>query len=94
VLTSGGAARSVDGVDAARLVARGDVEIMAGAASGRGHPAILASGVDAVHLSARRQDSMRPGPGGGPGHDVTDPASSRGTRRRAAVQVERDTLSA
>lgn len=80
ILTSGGAARSVDGVSTlARLVdAAGDVEIMAGGGIRPADiPAILASGVHAVHLSARGQAGLDEpsGPGGGdPGYDVTDPA--------------------
>ncbi|MBN9176162.1 MAG: copper homeostasis protein CutC [Microbacterium sp.] len=81
VLTSGGAARSIDGVPTlARLVeAAGDVEIMAGGGGVRpvDIPAILAAGVGAVHLSARGQAGLDApaGPGGGaPGHDVTDAA--------------------
>jgi copper homeostasis protein CutC len=80
VLTSGGAVRSVDGVDVlARMVAAaGDqVEIMAG---GGVAPADIAAlrraGVGAVHLSARATagTDVPAGPGGGaPGHDVTDP---------------------
>lgn len=80
VLTSGGAARSIDGVETlARLVREaGEVEIMAG---GGIRPeditAIARSGVHAVHLSARGQAGLDApsGPGGGdPGHDVTDAA--------------------
>lgn len=80
ILTSGGAARSVDGVSTlARLVdAAGDVEIMAGGGIRPADiPAILASGVHAVHLSARGQAGLDEpsGPGGGDaGYDVTDPA--------------------
>ena len=80
VLTSGGAVRSIDGVDTlARMVAtRGDVEIMAsGGIRTEDIPAILATGVQAVHLSARGQAGLDApaGPGGGTaGHDITDPA--------------------
>lgn len=82
VLTSasGGAVRSIDGVDTlARMVAtRGDVEIMAGGGiRTEDIPAILATGVQAVHLSARGQAGLDApaGPGGGTaGHDITDPA--------------------
>jgi len=81
VLTSGGAVRSVDGVD--RLAAyvaraRGTLEVTAGGGvTPQGIPAIVASGVDAVHLSARARAGLDApaGPGGGAsGHDVTDPA--------------------
>lgn len=61
VLTSGGAVRSIDGVDTlARMVAtRDDVEIMAGGGiRTEDIPAILATGVQAVHLSARGQAGL------------------------------------
>jgi len=80
VLSSGGAARSVDG--ARRLAAMvehtaGAVQVMAG---GGVRPAdigvLVAAGVDAVHLSASRSVAGDGGPGGGgaSGHTVTDPA--------------------
>lgn len=78
VLTSGGAARSVDGVPVLEaLVARAEgIEIMAG---GGVRPedvaALREAGVDAVHLSARGTAGAGApaGPGGGSdGHDVTD----------------------
>ncbi|WP_336633199.1 MULTISPECIES: copper homeostasis protein CutC [unclassified Microbacterium] len=78
VLTSGGAARCVDGLAVlARLVVeRGDVEIMAGGGVRiEDIPAIRRAGVQAVHLSARtvRGTDAPSGPGGGvPGHDATD----------------------
>lgn len=78
VLTSGGAARSIDGIATlTRMVAeRGSVEIMAGGGiRTQDIPAVLATGVGAVHLSARGQSGMEApaGPGGGSaGHDVTD----------------------
>jgi copper homeostasis protein len=79
VLTSGGAARSIDGVR--RLAAMvehtaGAVQIQAG---GGVRPvdigALVAAGVDAVHLSASRAVAGDGGPGGGgaSGHTVTDP---------------------
>jgi copper homeostasis protein len=79
VLTSGGAARSIDGVR--RLAAMvehtaGAVQIQAG---GGVRPvdigALVAAGVDAVHLSASRAVGGDGGPGGGgaSGHTVTDP---------------------
>ncbi|MCR2801131.1 copper homeostasis protein CutC [Microbacterium sp. zg-Y818] len=79
VLTSGGALRSIDGVE--RLAAHvtrvgGAMEVMAGGGvTPADIPAILASGVDAVHLSARARAGLgaSAGPGGGTaGHDVTD----------------------
>jgi copper homeostasis protein len=79
VLTSGGAARSIDGADVIEDIARrsaGRVEIMAG---GGVRPQDIArlvrAGVDAVHLSARASatDASASGPGGGvAGFDVTD----------------------
>lgn len=79
VLSSGGAARSIDGVR--RLAAMvehtaGAVQVMAG---GGVRPvdigALVAAGVDAVHLSASRAVAGDGGPGGGgaSGHTVTDP---------------------
>lgn len=78
VLTSGGAARSVDGVGmlaALSAAAAGRVQIMAG--GGVSVPdilAIAATGVDAIHLSARTTVTGSPsGPGGGDAsYDVTD----------------------
>lgn len=79
VLTSGGAARSIDGVRRlAELVTHtgGAVQVMAG---GGVRPvdigALVAAGVDAVHLSASRAVAGDGGPGGGgtSGHTVTDP---------------------
>lgn len=79
VLTSGGAARSIDGRDTLRaLVAEADgrLEIMAGGGVRiEDIPRLVACGVDAIHLSARRPsgDTAPSGPGGGdPGFDVTD----------------------
>ena len=80
VLTSGGAERSLDGVDMLRrFVARATgVEIMAGGGIRVGDlPAVVGTGVDAVHLSARALAGLGApsGPGGGTsGHDVTDAA--------------------
>lgn len=79
VLTSGGAARSIDGLEnLAGIVAAASrrLQVMAG---GGVRPedivALLDRGVDAVHLSARKPsgDGYPSGPGGGgPGYDVTD----------------------
>ena len=80
VLTSGGAVRSIDGLDtlAAMVAERGAVEIMAGGGiRTEDIPAIVGTGVQAVHLSARGQAGLDApaGPGGGTaGHDVTDAA--------------------
>jgi copper homeostasis protein len=80
VLSSGGEARSIDGVR--RLAAMvehtaGAVQVMAG---GGVRPvdigALIAAGVDAVHLSASRAVAGDGGPGGGGasgGHTITDP---------------------
>lgn len=79
VLTSGGAARSIDGAETlARLVAAaGEVEIMAGGGVRVADiPALVATGVAAIHLSARTQVSGAgpAGPGGGTtAYDATDP---------------------
>ncbi|WP_338403814.1 copper homeostasis protein CutC [Cellulosimicrobium arenosum] len=83
VLTSGGAPRSVDGLDRLRALAthahdalEGRIQVMAG---GGVRPqdvgALVAAGVDAVHLSAKRtvHDDAGPGGGGDGGFEVTDP---------------------
>ena len=81
VLTSGGAARSIDG--RARLAgyvrrSAGVVEVMAGGGvTPADVPAILDAGPGAVHLSARARahDDSPAGPGGGvDGYDITDGA--------------------
>lgn len=79
VLTSGGAARSIDGVGTLSTLAvasAGRLEIMAGGGVRvEDIPALVACGVDAIHLSARTPsgDATPSGPGGGdPGFDVTD----------------------
>jgi copper homeostasis protein len=83
VLTSGGAARCLDGLDQLRTCAHhahgrlgGAVQIMAGGGVRVDDvPALRAVGVDAVHLSAKRVVSDDGGPGGGgdSGYEVTDP---------------------
>jgi len=80
VLTSGGAERSIQGIDRLEAYARlagPDLEVTAG---GGVAPAdirhLVRAGVGAVHLSARRRAGLgaSAGPGGGTdGHDVTDP---------------------
>ncbi|MGU3646890.1 copper homeostasis protein CutC [Microbacterium sp. C23T] len=80
VLTSGGAERSIRGIDRLEAYARlagPDLEVTAG---GGVAPAdirhLVHAGVGAVHLSARRRAGLGApaGPGGGSdGHDVTDP---------------------
>jgi len=79
VLTSGGAARSIEGIDTLRALAEaaaGRLQIMAGGGVRvEDIPALAACGVDAIHLSARRPsgDTAPSGPGGGStGFDVTD----------------------
>lgn len=91
VLTSGGAARSIDGAtELASLAARGSgVEIMAGGGVRlEDIPALLGLGLDAVHLSAKAVivDPGQAGPGGGAddGLEVTDE-----DRVRAAVSAVR-----
>ncbi|QTV79615.1 copper homeostasis protein CutC [Microbacterium sp. NIBRBAC000506063] len=82
VLSSGGAARSIDGTGSlARMVERaaGRLEIMAGGGVRvEDIPALISTGVDAVHLSARRRagdSGGGPGGGGAVGYDVTDAAT-------------------
>ncbi|MFE6733872.1 copper homeostasis protein CutC [Microbacterium sp. NPDC057650] len=81
VLTSGGAARSIDGLGTIEELVRrsaGRVQIMpGGGVRVEDIPALVAAGADAVHLSARRPsgDTSPSGPGGGAsGFDVTDAA--------------------
>ncbi|MDC7120940.1 copper homeostasis protein CutC [Cellulomonas fimi] len=78
VLTSGGAARSIDGTT--RLAetvgwSAGRVEVMAGGGVRPDDiPALVATRVDAVHLSASRVVASTGGPGGGAGgYTTTDP---------------------
>ena len=92
VLTSGGAARSIDGAETLRALtetAAGRLQIMAGGGVRvEDIPALVACGVDAIHLSARTPsgDTAPSGPGGGdPGFDVTDGAIVR--RAAAALPV-------
>lgn len=87
VLTSGGAARSIDGVTTIAGIARrsaGRIEVMAGGGvRPRDIPALVREGADAVHLSARTpsSDVTVAGPGGGAaGYDVTDVAIVRAAR--------------
>ncbi|MBD5785233.1 copper homeostasis protein CutC [Cellulosimicrobium terreum] len=97
VLTSGGATRSIDGVDRLRAMARharvtlgGPVQVMAG---GGVRPqdvgALVAAGADAVHLSAKRlvADDAGPGGGGDAGYEVTDPEVAAAAR--AALDAAR-----
>jgi copper homeostasis protein len=79
VLTSGGAPRAGEGVDALAALtgrARGlGVEVMAGGGVRTADvAALVGAGVDAVHLSARRAVAGDGGPGGGGdgGYDATD----------------------
>lgn len=90
VLTSGGAVRSIDGLETITALVRrsaGRVQIMPGGGVRVDDvAAFVAAGVDAVHLSARRGsgDTAPSGPGGGSaGFDVTDPAIV--TAARAAL---------
>ncbi|MBW9108290.1 copper homeostasis protein CutC [Microbacterium ureisolvens] len=80
VLTSGGAARSIQGIDRLAAYARlagPALEVTAGGGVAPADiPHLLHAGVNAVHLSARRRAGLGApaGPGGGAdGHDVTDP---------------------
>lgn len=79
VLTSGGAARSIDGVETLRALAEaaaGRLQLMAGGGVRvEDIPALTGCGADAIHLSARRPsgDAAPSGPGGGStGFEVTD----------------------
>ncbi|MGB3375567.1 MAG: copper homeostasis protein CutC, partial [Microbacterium sp.] len=95
ILTSGGAVRSIDGIDAISAMVRssaGRVQIMPGGGVRVQNIAqLVASGVDAVHLSARHAsgDTAPSGPGGGSdGYDVTDPeivVAARAALDRATV---------
>jgi copper homeostasis protein len=83
ILTSGGAGRSVDGIDGLRALAQrvgGRMQVMAGGGVRvRDVHELIAAGVDAVHLSARTSVSGAPsGPGGGDAaYDITDPITVR-----------------
>ncbi len=95
VLTSGGASRSIDGVDRLRAmvahahgVLGGRVQVMAGGGVRPQDVAdLVAAGVDAVHLSAKRVvvDDAGPGGGGDAGYEVTDPVVA--TAARAALDA-------
>jgi copper homeostasis protein CutC len=86
VLTSGGAARSVDGTDMLRRLVAADtgIEIMAGGGIRVGDIArIVAVGVDAVHLSARAVTGLDAP--SGPGEEraaTTSPTRSWRRQRR------------
>lgn len=80
VLTSGCAARSIDGIETISALARragSRLQIQAGGGVRiEDFPALVAAGAAAVHLSARRQETSAgpSGPGGGSqAFDVTDP---------------------
>lgn len=83
VLTSGGAPRSIDGVDTLRTLAQrvgARLQVMAGGGVRvQDIPALTGAGVDAVHLSARQTVAGAPsGPGGGDArYDITDPVAVR-----------------
>jgi copper homeostasis protein len=83
VLTSGGALRTIDGVEVLarmRAAAPSGMELMAGGGVRvEDVPELVRLGVDAVHLSARRAIAGEAsGPGGGPTERrVTDPAVVR-----------------
>ncbi|MGW4338223.1 copper homeostasis protein CutC [Rhodococcus koreensis] len=77
VLTSGGAPRCIDGLDALSAMvahAHGRIQVMAGGGIRVDDIAAVAgTGVDAVHLSARRTVADSGGPGGGSGdYDTVD----------------------
>ena len=77
VLTSGGAAPCIDGLEALSGMvahAHGRIQVMAGGGIRvEDIAAVAGTGVDAVHLSARQVVAVSGGPGGGSdGYDVTD----------------------
>ena len=78
VLTSGGASRSIDGIERLRAMsahAAGRLQVMAGGGVRvEDIAALVGAGVDAIHLSAKRAVSDDGGPGGGgeSGYEVTD----------------------
>lgn len=79
VLTSGGAPRSIDGLERLTVTvahAAGRLQVMAGGGVRPADiPALVGTGVDAVHLSASRHVDESGGPGGGAsGYTTTDPA--------------------
>lgn len=94
LLTSGGAARSIDGIDRLEAYARLAGPALEVTAGGGVTPAdigaLVHAGVGGVHLSARRRVGLGApaGPGGGDdGHDATDPeivAEAVAAARRAA----------
>ncbi|MBW8872833.1 MAG: copper homeostasis protein CutC [Leifsonia sp.] len=90
VLTSGGAARSIDGVDVLQALSTavsGRLQVMAGGGVRVDDiPTLAAMGIGAVHLSARESVLGAPsGPGGGDAaYDVTDPATVRAAVAAAA----------
>ena len=78
VLTSGGAATRIDGVErlaSTVALAGGRLQVMAGGGVRPADiPALVAVGVDAVHLSASRHVDESGGPGGGAsGYTTTHP---------------------
>ncbi|MFC0450246.1 copper homeostasis protein CutC [Rhodococcus jostii] len=77
VLTSGGAPRCIDGLEALTEMvtyAHGRIQVMAGGGIRvEDIAAVAGTGVDAVHLSARRTVTDSGGPGGGTGgYDAVD----------------------
>ncbi|GIT79448.1 copper homeostasis protein CutC [Leifsonia sp. LS1] len=92
VLSSGGAPRSIEGVEVlTALVERGEgrVQVMAGGGVRvEDIPALAAAGVAAVHLSARDTVQGAPsGPGGGDAaYDITDPTTVRAAVAAAESQ--------
>jgi copper homeostasis protein len=79
VLTSGGAAKAIDGVETLRamvVTSDGRIEVMAGSGVNAASAALLAAaGVDALHFSAKRAvapTGTGPAAAGMGGHEVTD----------------------
>ncbi|WP_072688217.1 copper homeostasis protein CutC [Rhodococcus marinonascens] len=94
VLTSGGAPRCIDGVEALSGMvahARGRIQVMAGGGIRiEDIAAVVHTGVDAVHLSARRTVADSGGPGGGSGgYDAVDETLARAAAGALAGALER-----
>ncbi|RSX54249.1 copper homeostasis protein [Bifidobacterium goeldii] len=88
VLTSGGAARAIEGLDQLRALvshAGGRIQIQAGGGVAIDDiPALLDAGVSSVHLSARRSRPSNGGPGGG-GHEDIDETDRQIVRAAVAA---------
>lgn len=83
VLTSGGAARAIDGIEVISAIVQADLlEVMAGGGvRAQDISALVAIGADAVHLSASTMVSSPAGPGASGTRQLTDGALVAGARR-------------